>query len=183
MRRLAVAAAFMLATSLAGAQTVIYRWVDKQGVVHFSDDINQVPEPYASMYQARIREIEERRAAAVGDRKTPIESPSAAPRKYPTIPDVTATDAARRNYWQGRVKTWRTSLADATKELAAIDDEVSALNLNPVLRTTPKVRSELAAVQERRRKVHARVEAARKMLVETIPKEAKKEGVPSRWLR
>ncbi|MEO1172230.1 MAG: DUF4124 domain-containing protein [Myxococcota bacterium] len=165
----------------AGAQGVIYRWVDAKGVVHFTDDIGQVPEPYASMYQARIREIEEARAAAVGDRKTPPPQKRES-RNYPTIPDVTAPIEARRSYWKERVKTWRSKLADATSELARVDKQLSELRLNPLLRTTPKVKEQIAAAEKRREAALGKVGAAKKMLLETIPKEAKKEQVPPRWI-
>jgi len=41
MRRLLLAAALALACTAQGAE--IYRWVDEQGVVHFSDDPSRIP--------------------------------------------------------------------------------------------------------------------------------------------
>jgi uncharacterized membrane protein required for colicin V production len=51
-RSLIVIAALLLFSSAAFGQEV-YRWVDEQGTVHFTDDLGQVPEKYRDKIQKK----------------------------------------------------------------------------------------------------------------------------------
>lgn len=183
--RVLIAALVLLGVAAtARAQSVIYRWVDEQGVVHFTDDLSKVPEPYASMYQARIRELEKKRAEKVGDRKEPPpdSSPPRRAQKPPQSRGLADQIEADRKRWQDRVAKWRKELADATDALAKLDEMKGQLTVNPLLRVTPQVKAQIEDVEERRKASLERVERAKKMLLETIPEEAKKAGVPYKWL-
>ncbi len=182
-RGLVVALAFLGVAGAALAQSVIYRWVDRDGVVHFTDDLSKVPEPYASMYQARIREIEKKRAEAVGDRSDPPPSrPPPSTRKPESPPSSADAIEKEREKWQARVAEWRKELDAATEALAKLDEDKGNLTNNALLRVTPQVKAQIEAVEKRREAALKRVEKAKKMLLETIPAEAKKAGVPYKWL-
>ncbi|MEO0815004.1 MAG: DUF4124 domain-containing protein [Myxococcota bacterium] len=183
--RLLVLALVIGVAAPVGAQAVVYKWADKNGVIHFTDDISQVPEPYASMYQARIREIEKRKAEAVGDRREPLpdrpeRSRTATPKKRgPSTVEQIRKDQKK---WQDRVAEWRTRLEQATASLERIEQKKAQLTLNPILRTTPQAREKIDAVNKERDAALKRVARAKKMLLETIPEEARKARVPYQWI-
>lgn len=181
-----VLAGVLTATAPIMAGGVVYRWVDKKGVIHLTDDLSQVPEPYASMYQAEIRESEKNRTEHGVDRVEPparaTSSPRQAQRRVRAV-GIAERRARQHKEWQKRVATWRGELSSATQALARVERELSRLTLNPLLRTTPPVKSEIKATREEKAKALERVEKARTMLLEKLPAEAKKDGVPRRWLQ
>jgi len=188
IRRRLVVCALMLAAAVSPtvglAQSVIYRWVDDRGVVHMTDDLGKVPEPYASMYQARIRAAEKKRAEAVGERKAPPPAPPPPRAKRPKRSKPTAAEIAERerDKWQKRIADWRGKLAAATEELARLDQEKARATVNPLLRVTAPVRAEIEEIEKKRALARKRVEEAKKMLLETLPEQARKAGVPYKWL-
>ncbi|MEL6759910.1 MAG: DUF4124 domain-containing protein [Myxococcota bacterium] len=181
---LAFLASMVLASSSVAAESVVYRWADKNGVIHLSDDLSKVPEPYASLYQARIRELEAKRAERVGDRKEPPPSRARPSRNRPPTKTtgLAEREIQKRERWQKRVRQWRQELERATNTLAEREERLAQLQVNPLLRLTPQVKTQIESVEEERAQAILRLEKARKMLLETLPSEAKKEGVPLRWL-
>ena len=57
------------------AQTMIFKWIDRKGTLHLTDRLADVPEPYYSMYRARLREIEEQKTKAGQAGAAPTSSP------------------------------------------------------------------------------------------------------------
>lgn len=51
MRTLIVIFLFLLAATFSHAQ--VYKWVDEQGVVHFTDDLSQIPEKHRKAMERR----------------------------------------------------------------------------------------------------------------------------------
>ncbi len=188
MVRVALLLAVLLGAATATAGYV-FRWVDTKGNLHLTDRLADVPEPYRAMYEAQIRRLEEERARAKAKGKA---APPAAPRRTSRPaprageggggPSIVEQEIARQKYWRDLVAQWRAQLASATAALEAIDRELAQARLNPILRTTPPVKAKIAAIEERRAEALAQVEAARTMLLETIPARARKEQVPPKWL-
>ena len=60
MRWLLLTLTLMVGTArIARADDVLFYWVDKQGTVHATQNLDEVPEPYNAMYRARLKELEE----------------------------------------------------------------------------------------------------------------------------
>jgi len=187
-----VAAALCLVTARPASAGTIYKWYDEQGDLHATDQLTDVPEPYRSMYAAaerkRKEEEEKRRAAAAG--KTPAKPPPKAPPPPPTRrvtgPDRLGTllkeEEAKRKRWTQLVAHWRAELQAATRQLQDLDQRIQEVGANPILRQTPKVKKELAELQEQRKPLLERLNGARRMLAEELPKRARREEVPPQWL-
>ncbi len=198
MRRLlfciTIGSGFLLAgPSMAQDTITIFRWVDNKGNLHVTDRLGDIPEPYHSMYTARIRELEERKKQGKALRPTPGDStPRAASTEVPTSEATSATrtkrksivdrELERRKKWIGLVAKWRRELTAATEQVRKIQRELDQVLLNPILRTLPKARQDAERHRRRREQALFRLEAARKMLLETLPARARKDNVPPKWL-
>ncbi len=174
-------------TALARAEGgIIFRWVDKEGNLHATDTLADVPEPYYSLYAAKLRAIEEARANGAKDPEKAVPPPPSTPPVTPPPPKAglspSEQQAIARKHWKDLVAYWRGQLAAATDALAAAEEELGRLRQNPVLRETPQVRAQIAAAKKHRDEVKERLEHARHMLEVELPARAKREGVPPRWL-
>jgi len=92
----------LLLASFAQADT-IYQWVDKKGVIHFTDQYEKVPAAYRD--QAKKQTIED-------SPRTSIVPPSGTPSRKD---EEVSTSPLGQNeaYWRDRVRPWREKLAEA----------------------------------------------------------------------
>lgn len=177
-----------LLASSAWPQNRIFRWVDKKGVVHFTDRLGDIPEPYYSMYAEEIRKTLEEQAQNT-PKETPKVAPShpepSAPSPLPstTEPSYIEQEAQRRLYWQNEVARWRKELSEATEAYAAAEEAAGWASANPILVQTPAGQANLAQAQTKLEQAKVRLEKARYMLLEEIPKKAKEQRVPLKWLQ
>lgn len=189
LRGLLWAMALHLAAPAQGwAQVPFFRWIDNKGDLHISDVLGDVPEPYYSMYKAKLREQKEKsssRPAPAPAKPAPRPAqrnqvrpkPSAA--KGPSVIDV---QIRKREQWKRMIATWRQNLAAATAKLERIDKGIAQLRMNPVLRETPQVKAKVRASEQARRAALAKVQAATQMLLKTLPEKARRDRVPPKWL-
>lgn len=171
--------------------TAIFKWVDKQGNLHITDRLQDVPEPYAGMYAARIAAEEKNKLATRG--KQPVAAPAVPaappyqpPRRYVAPigqPSPITQAEEQQKYWRSLVSRWRGELAAATAELENADNEVGEANMNPLMRQTPEGQERARIAEEKRAQVVLRVNKARQMLLEEVPRRARAEGVPPVWLQ
>jgi len=180
----------------AAAQGPIFRWVDRDGNLHLSDELADVPEPYRSMYEARLREAAEARkhappAPAVPP--TPAAPPAVPPSPMPAhegdshaadgpAPSIIDKEVARRQRWKELVASWRAELSAATEALAQADERLGDLVANPLMAATPAVAADIAAAKQARAAALSRLEQARHMLLTELPARARRESVPPAWL-
>jgi hypothetical protein len=172
------------AARMARADDVLFYWADKKGTVHATQNIDEVPEPYRSMYHARLKELEEEKKKQQAAPQQAVQAPPTPPppaTSTTTIIHPADTEAARQKAWRAEIAKWRTELRLATENLQRIQTQLDQTNMNPVLRTTPQVQAQAAEIEEQRQKAITRVEIARKTLAEDLPARAKRESVPPRW--
>lgn len=176
---------------LAGARVAsaeprfVYRWVDKAGVVHLTDRLADVPEPFYSTYQAWVKEeLERRQAAGLPDASSTPPQPVTVrpPPSRPPEPSLVEQKRARREGWRKLMAYWRAELLAASAALDEVDQEKALARLNPTLAQTPAVKARVAEIDKKRQVALARVEAARRMLLEQLPARARRERVPPKWL-
>lgn len=193
-RRIAMAAV-LAAISLAGgsalAERYLFRWLGADGVLHVTDRLDDVPEPYYSAYAARLKQIEEereKRAKEAGGRP-PRPSGDDAPAELPRAPRPKSVPRgaadnilARQAWWKAEVARWRHELMEATDALRRIEEELGTLQSNALLAVTGPAKTRIAELEGEQPKAAARVEKAKSQLLEGLPAQAKKEGVPPRWL-
>jgi hypothetical protein len=185
---LALSLGLSLTAGIVAAQTMIFKWIDTKGTLHVTDRLADVPEPYYAMYRAKLKASEEQQAkgggAAATSSPTPVVAPPAVESSEASSPAPSLVDEELRRQaeWKALVALWRERLAIATAEVEAIQSELEEATLNPILRETPAVKAQAAAIEVRRGAAMSRLEAARKMLLVELPARARKEGVPPRWL-
>lgn len=151
----------------AGAD--IYRWVDSQGTVHFSDDLTLVPPAEREKATLHIRE-------APGTRE-PLPPPGAAPAFGPDVPPPPASagedpgDAAERDREEllSRIEQLEAKIAAKEQHIAAIDLKRS-LAVNPLgnkfvdpsdLDLYAKYQAELPADRDRLRRLEEELDRLR----------------------
>ncbi len=106
----------LLMFSLPAYSATVYKWVDKDGVVNFTDDLSKVP----PSYRDRV-EKEERKD--VKENVIP-RSPQAATRE--NEPEEIKTDLYGRDetWWREKVRPWKEQLREATEKYEAAREEV-----------------------------------------------------------
>jgi hypothetical protein len=152
-----------------------YQWQDDQGVVHLTDDLQNVPE----RYRDRVREI------TLPDEKS---GPSEAPPAPPTTegqqgfqpPEETDSEGHNREWWRNRIEGWRETKAEAEQQLADARERLNTIPLTLAEVTRAQKRREIQLEIETYEK---QIQEADRMLKEVLPEEARKAGAPPGWLR
>ncbi len=166
----------------AKADDVIFYWADKQHVIHATNEIGEVPEPYRAMYRARLKELEEAKKNGPKPAPQPAYTP---PPSSPAIQpqgSIVDQELAKQKMWRDEVYHWRTELRVATEDLNRIQAQIDQANFNPVLRTTPQAKAQIGPLEQDQQRAIGRIDVAQRMLTQDLPARAKREGVPPRWL-
>jgi hypothetical protein len=80
----------------------IYKWVDKDGVVNYTDDYNKVP----TLYHDRVEVLE-----FFTERESPVQTPQTTPGNKGEIrTDIYGRD---ETYWKEKVRLWKEQLKEA----------------------------------------------------------------------
>lgn len=183
--------------------TPLFRWVDKQGVIHLTDRLGDVPEPYNAIYRAQLR----KRAAAGPHQSTaqpsPIDSTASdaeaiararaaqaqsrgANRLSPASPVLGPgfqdPQVLLRQRWQQKLEQARQELQAAVNVLQQAQDRLDELTLNPLIRLSPGVQEQIPQLESERDQAKERVQQAEKYLQEELPAQARKENIPMKWL-
>ena len=154
----------------------VYKWVDKDGVVNFTDDYDQVPSEYHSQVQKEeLGESQE------------VETPT------PPLVSTHESEGAKvdiygkgEDYWKGKVRPWKKQLQEATENIESITrkinervEEEADKDLNRAQRNMDLVyRNQLL---EELSKYQTQIRKANEMLSE-ITKEAKEAKANPEWL-
>jgi len=100
----------------AGYGGTVYKWMDKDGVVNFTDNYNRIP----SEYRNQVQKLE------FGDSQE-VETPAALP------PVSTYEDKGARvdiygkgdDYWRAKVRPWKKQLQEATENIKIITRKIN----------------------------------------------------------
>ena len=94
----------LFAFAVPAYAATIYKWVDKDGVVNYTDDYSQVP----ALYHNRVEALE-----FFTEKTSPVQTP----RTTPGIKEEIRTDIYGRDetWWRGRVRPWKDQLREATE--------------------------------------------------------------------
>jgi uncharacterized protein with von Willebrand factor type A (vWA) domain len=157
----------------------VFKWVDKDGVVHFTDDYTNIPAQYRN--QVRTEETGESQKG-----ETP-----ATPSPAGSVPKSEETKVDRygqgEDYWRSRVSPWRKQLQEATensenisKKMNARLEEQSGKLLTPTQWNMS--RAETRQWTEEKAKYDAQIKEANEMLGK-IAKEAEEAKANPNWLK
>jgi len=169
----------LLIFSLPAYSATIYRWVDKEGVVNFTDDLGKVPPAYRNQV-----EKEERK-----DVKEEVVPRSPQPAARENEPEEIRADTYGRDeaWWREKVRPWKERLKEATEKYEAAEkryseksDELSRRRFGSPTQYKMNI-IELDKVREEKEKYQAQISEANEML-EKLSKEAKESKANPAWL-
>ena len=160
----------------------IYKWVDKEGVMHFTDDPTKIPSQYRNRVETEEREDSKK-----------VETPAAAP---VTPPKVTPQKSERvrvdrygqgEDYWKAKVQPWKKQLKEATEILEStnrqIDNKLEEQSGRFLTPTQVKMkRVEMDQLRADRTRYEDQVKEANEML-KKIAKEAEETKADPEWVK
>jgi len=157
----------------------VYKWVDKDGVVHFTDDYSNIPAQYRN--QVRTEETGESQKV-----ETPTAPPPAASTRKSEETKVDRYGQGEDS-WRSRVSPWRKQLQEATENFESINKKINArLEEQSGKLLTPTQwnmnRAETRQLTEERSKYEAQIKEANEMLGK-IAKEAEEAKANPAWLK
>ncbi len=154
----------------------VYKWVDENGVVYFTDDMIQIPEKYRSKAE-RIGLPEEK-----GEPKAEGES-------TPKKKEEPYRDRLGRGeeYWKGRVEEWRKKLTESQARLQGLRTRYNELTekFNDSKSTAERatLRRERDQVKNEMDQLKIQIDEATNMIEKKIPEEAEIYKAKPQWVK
>ena len=166
---------FVLSQSVNGV--TIYKWVDKKGVVNFTDDYSQIPSEYRN--QVHKQEFGE-------STKVETPAPSPASTQKSKMPEVDIYSMGE-DYWRAKVQPWKEQLKKATENIEGINRKISENLKEEAGKSLSRTQwtMDLAyrkQLIEERSTYEAQVREANEMLSK-IAKEAEEAKANPEWLK
>jgi hypothetical protein len=178
MKKVVLSLLIMGAFISAAHGVTIYKWVDKDGIVNFTDDYTKIP----AQYLDRIKTEE---TAGSQEAVTPAPA-SGSPQKTEEVKKVDAYGRGE-DYWKNRVLPWNKQLKEATenyenasKKMNERLEQQSGKLLSPTQWNMSRV--ENRQFIEERAKYEAQMKEANEMLAK-IAKEAEEANADPAWLK
>jgi hypothetical protein len=156
---------------------VVYKWVDKDGVVNFTDDPTNIP----PQYRNRMEKEEK------GDSQE-VEAPT------PGSVSPEKSEGGRmdlhgmgEDYWRAKVKPWKNRLKEATGNCERLNENIN----DKIMEQGGKMlsptqfdmkRAEIAQLKDERSKCEAQIREANEML-NKIAKEAEEAKADPQWVK
>ena len=178
----------IVATAGHAAGEEIYEWTEDDGVIHYSDDLTQVPEQYRG--RVRVTEAEgggatrpvPRAASTSGRQQAPTASAAPAPPSQsaplPAAPSAAELQLAAEANWREQATRLDARIAELAPEAKRC--ETDHVNLSPG-DGSRKRRKELAEAQACDEAEQALAEARKER--EALAERARQADVPPGWLR
>jgi hypothetical protein len=169
----------------------VYQWVDDQGVAHFTDNPDAVPEDYRGA--AEIREMDE---APVTE--SPRESQGQQGEEilaeeeefFAEEEGILVEDDLKEKdeeWWRERAEKWRKRVQSAYDNYERIrlryNEMATEFNNSKDAKKRDELKVELDKMQIEMKELTAEVDQAKKMRDKVLPSQAKKAGKPLEWVR
>ena|SRR5215475_7090245 len=165
----------------------IYKWMDRQGNIYFTDNPSRIPPEYQSKVEVEKTSppaplptpSDDAVKAPPTDAATPGESPSALPLK----------DRLGRgpDHWQQLAQYWSVQLQQHIQErdrLQQLHDYTRDLaNSTRDLSDRGRLEAEIARLEKAIAEANAGIDKAQSMLQTKLPLEAKRLGANPKWLK
>lgn len=174
MNKVLVIVAVLLLAS-GGTAGEYFKWIDKRGVVHFTDIEAKVPEEYRADVERRRMPVE---------KQAPSESPREARQRTEESRDKYNR---QRDYWVNRTTDAKTRLYRAKMKyerlLREYDGALDGYRNTSSLAKRDEYLNRMEEVQIELRRTSEDIFQARVLLEITRPEEAKRADVPTDWVR
>jgi hypothetical protein len=169
---------FLLSPSVHGV--TFYKWVDKDGVVNFTDDPGKVPPEYRDQVEKEVKED-----TASPKSPTPVPPPSQSSEEVRgSRKDIYGLG---ETWWREKARPWNEQLKDATLNLETVNNKIveksetiSRKYWSPTQYKMNMV--ELEKLKEERSKYQAQVDEANEML-RKLAKEAEDVKADPQWVK
>ena len=164
--------------SLPAYSATIYKWVDKDGVVNFTDDLSKVPPSYRERVEKEERKDVKEKVIPRSQTVTREDEP-----------EEIKTDLYGRDetWWREKVGPWKEKLREATEKYEATQkkyteqsDELSRRRFGSPTQYKMNI-IELHKTREEKEKYQAQISEANEML-KKLSKEAKETKADPAWL-
>ena len=156
----------------------IYKWVDEEGIVNYTDDYNKVP----TLYLDRVKILE-----FFTEKGPPVQTPQ----MTPGIKEEIRTDTYGRDetWWREKVHPWKEQLKEATENYERIQREymLQAQGLSPLnfgkmsLTQYQMLSSRLEALNNEMETYQGQITEAKETLSK-FSEEAKETKADAAWL-
>jgi len=175
MRRiLFIGLSILLLTEISFAE--VYKWVDENGVVYFTDDLIQVPEKYRPKAE-RIGSPEEKGESTVEGESTPKKK------------EEPYRDRLGRgeDYWKGRLEEWSKKLIESQTRMEALRTKYNEMTerYNDSKSTAERatLRRERDQIKNEMNQCKIGINEARDMIEKKIPEEAEIYKAKPEWIK
>ena len=157
-----------------------YKWVDKNGVLNFTDDLEKVPSQYRNQVE---KEVEQDTSS--GEPPTSAQSPHQRSEEVKeTKKDIYGLG---ETWWREKARQWNEQLKDATTNLETVNNKIveksetiSRKYWSPTQYKMNMV--ELEKLKEERSKYQAQVDEAKEML-KKLAKEVEDAKADPQWIK
>ena len=154
----------------------MYKWVDKNGSVNFTDDLSKVPPEYRD--QVKTEKVTDPQKT-----QTPTPSPASGQK---TEGEKRDAKGMGEEYWRERVRPWKKQLKQAQEDYKntniKIDDALEVVKGRFLSKTQYNFkRQEVDRLMEERKVYEAKIKEAEAMLAK-IGKEAEEAKANPAWL-
>ena len=182
-----------LSFSLAFGQEV-YRWVDEQGTVHFTDDLGQVPEKYRDKIQKKEPPKEPPITQPIPPQPAPpqplapptgmeVEKGSGAtPRQKDILGRGEEWWRAKVNEWNEKLKTAQRNYENTYSEWKSKENELESSKFKPDS-VKRKLKAEIKDLEEKTKDWEKQMDEAKNMLENILPKQAQDYQANPEWLK
>lgn len=183
-----IALLFVAYTSLCLAQDVLFKWIDDEGVVHYTDSPENIPDRFRGQVEQKTME---RIPAPTPRAETPVPAP-AVEEKASAPTDVKGQD---KEWWLGQKKYWRDEIDRLKAQIEKNKEDMGTLRQKRVRRGTrtkegitlgvgPRIeeRDELRWLQKITPELESKLKQAQYMLEEGLVRAAHRAGVPLEWI-
>ena len=170
----------------------VYKWIDKRGTVHYTDDPEQLPEPYRSQ---ALKELGERLKK---QQEEPQPNPGAAPPAPAAAPATPApstqeqlqgltdslqrVEAAKRS-WQQKAALARQNVTQLEQECAKLRTKRDLAQRNSLNYARPVDRATAQQSEKDLERCDKALAEARRYSTDELPEQARRQGIPPGWLR
>jgi chromosome segregation ATPase len=174
MKTLALFLLFLFIATLSYAQ--VYKWVDEKGIVHFTDDMTQIPEKYR-------RGIEERE---VQEEKIETKEKGEAPQKKQA--DSYKDRLGRgEEYWKARVEESRKKLQSLQEKVESLrlkyNELTEKFNASKSSAERAMIRNDRDQIKNQMDELKVQIAEVKEMLEKKIPEEASLYKAKPEWVK
>jgi len=174
MKRILLILLLLISSELSFAQA--YKWVDEKGVIHFTDDITQVPEKYRPGVD-RIGLPEEKAVTKAEDKSPPKGKEDAYKDRF----------GRGEEFWRARADDWRKKLKAFQERLESLRAEYNELTekFNDSRSSVERanLRKERDQIKNDMDQCKNQIEEAKVTLEKRIPEEAELAQAKQEWIK